>query len=96
MTNEQAIKILGTGVFKTYELAAVIMAIEALEKQIPKKIICETVDKTSLRFEFEHYKCPNCKIIIHQHYRKSKEPMKYKQNYCYDCGQSLDWSDNND
>lgn len=70
-------------------------AISALEKQTEKKIICETVDEYGVEYEFEHYKCPNCKNIIHQRFRKSKEPMRYKQNYCIDCGQKLDWSDKN-
>lgn len=66
-------------------------AIEAMEKQIAKEPICETVDENEIEYEFEHYICPNCKNILHQRYKKSKEPMKYKQNYCHDCGQKLKW-----
>lgn len=67
-------------------------AIEAMEKQISKELICETVDDNGIPYEFEHYRCPNCGIILHQRYRKSKELMRYKQNYCHDCGQKLSWS----
>jgi len=55
------------------------------------KVILESVDEDGDEYEFEHYRCPNCKIILHQHYKKSKEPMRYKQNYCHNCGQCLDW-----
>lgn len=65
--------------------------IEAMEKQIPKEIICETVDENEIEYEFEHYRCPNCKNILHQRYKKSKEPLRYKQNYCCDCGQKINW-----
>ena len=54
-------------------------------------VVCETVDEEGAEFEFAHYRCPNCLNIVHQHYRKSREPMRYKQNYCVDCGQRLDW-----
>ncbi len=67
--------------------------IQAFEKQVGKKVICETVDEKGIEYEFEHYKCPNCKRIVHQRYKKSKEPMRYRQNYCVDCGQLLNWSD---
>lgn len=71
--------------------AAIKMAIQALEKQLPQKIICETVDEKGVEYEFEHYLCPDCKNILHQRYKKSREPMRYKQNYCTDCGQKLNW-----
>ena len=67
-------------------------AIKAMEKQISKEIICETADENEIEYEFEHYRCPNCKDILHQRCKKSKEPMRYKQNYCHDCGQKLDWN----
>ena len=72
-------------------LEALSMGIETLDKQIPKKPICETVDENENEYEFEHYMCPNCKNILHQRYKKSRELMRYKQNYCHDCGQKLDW-----
>lgn len=71
------------------------VAMEAVEKQTPKKIICEVVDELGDEYEFEHYICPNCKDVLHQRYKKSKEPMRYKQKYCHECGQKLDWEDEN-
>ena len=51
-------------------------AIEALEKQIPKK-----VTKSA---------CPSCsRIFLFRHGEKRKG------DYCDNCGQALDWSDNN-
>ena len=58
---------------------------------IGKRVLCETVDGNYSGYEFEHYRCPNCKIILHQRHKKSKEVMKYRQSYCHDCGQKLDW-----
>ena len=55
------------------------MAISALEKQIPKKPISlgEDIDR-------DVGQCPNCKEIIDTY-------EDYK--YCSDCGQAIDWSD---
>lgn len=58
------------------------LAIEALEKQIPKKV--ENYAETEE--EYEHTKCPNCKEIL------GTIPMIMKNNHCIDCGQKLDWS----
>ena len=66
-------------------------SIKALKKQTAKICICETVDINGIECEFEHYRCPNCGDILHQHYKKSKEKMRYKQNHCHNCGQKLDW-----
>lgn len=54
------------------------MAIKALEKQIPKKPIIETYRYTTL------FICPYC---------ERKQGIKYKQYHCIECGQKLDWSD---
>ena len=52
------------------------VAIEALEKQIPKKpIMRKDVAET-------YYICPECEW----------EVDKFDDNYCSDCGQKLDWS----
>ena len=51
-------------------------AIEALEKQIPKKVI--------------KLACPSCnRFFLFRHGEKRKG------DYCDNCGQALDWSDNN-
>lgn len=55
-------------------IQALYMAINALEKQIPKKLpIVE-----------ELYHCPNC---------GEKDAVLQGDNYCFNCGQALDWSD---
>ena len=52
------------------------IAIEALEKQIPKKpIMRKDVAET-------YYICPECEW----------EVDKFDDNYCSDCGQKLDWA----
>lgn len=51
---------------------------EALEKQIPKKII-----RKSKKASLEDIKCPNCQREI--------DAMNIV-NYCTYCGQALDWS----
>lgn len=53
------------------------MAIEALEKQMPKKPI--EIDKWG-----EYYKCPIC-----DKYAVDNFGCKYK--FCRECGQKLDW-----
>jgi len=52
----------------------------------------ESEDENGIPYEFMHYHCPNCKNIIHQHHKKSRELMTYSQKYCVDCGMSLDWN----
>ena len=57
---------------------AIDMAIQALEKQIPKKPV-----KKSFIVPYEGINvCPSC-----------KEPLGGKRHYCSKCGQKLDWSD---
>ena len=85
MTPEEAItilKIAKTEVEWNYPLdyaVAIATAIEALEKQIPKKPITlgEDIDR-------DVGQCPNCKEIIDTY-------EDYK--YCSDCGQAIDWRD---
>ena len=85
MTVEEAIKILEIAkaeVEWNYPLdyaIAIATAIEALEKQIPKKPISlgEDIDR-------DVGQCPNCKEIIDTY-------EDYK--YCSDCGQAIDWGE---
>ena len=53
------------------------LAIEALEKQTPQKPKKVERATTSL---WKFWKCPSCGYI-----------WGYKHNYCYSCGQRLDW-----
>ena len=55
--------------------------IQALEKQIPKKVIW--------KYAFYWACCPNCKNNI---YDEEKEKFKF----CPDCGQALEWSEENE
>lgn len=66
---------------------------DAYEKQIPKGLIVEGADEAGVEYEFNHYMCPNCKDILHQHYKQSREPMRYRQKYCHECGQALKWQE---
>ena len=60
------------------------VAIEALEKQIPKVAHGRYTD----------YKCPVCGRRI----RSGKGSSSYgrRDNFCQRCGQAIDWSDEND
>ena len=57
---------------------ALVMAIEALEKQTPKNAELETEEG-----EYAIFLCPNCKRIFHNHI---DEPQ-----YCDECGQAISW-----
>lgn len=56
-------------------------AIEALEKQIPKKPIY--VEDDGIRYT-DSYRCPNCQGAF---------TGTGIARYCYHCGQAIDWSD---
>lgn len=85
MTHEEAMEILQEEHDYCQEMSYVIkalkMALEALEKQKPKKpIIRETEDY------FGYVKgviCPNCKEVDF----KLEQPC-----FCKNCGQAIDWS----
>lgn len=53
--------------------------IEALKKQIPKKPILDTIYLSGL----EWFRCPRCN---HNNIEKN-------DNFCHNCGQALEWSD---
>ena len=63
------------------ELAGI--AIEALEKQIPKKPLAGT-DFMGNEFRI----CCKCSAIV--------KDGEWRANYCPDCGQAIDWSENNE
>lgn len=103
MKENEAIKICNTIVFATSfsnpqgiplnatkeELTeAMRMSIQALEKQIPKKPIRHAA--------WEDFKCPACGSTeirpYDTEYREYDKDCEFE--YCSDCGQKLDWSDN--
>lgn len=65
--------------------AAFKTAIEALEKQIPKK---------PEKNEYNYFICPCCNSDDYSLMHDSNYADRY--NYCHNCGQALDWSDRND
>ncbi len=55
------------------------MAVEALEKQIPKKV------KQTFKNEYDLVYCPRCGVRF----------IQYGKPFCGECGQALDWSERN-
>lgn len=81
MTYEEAIKHIGLNANKFWttveDLAALQKAIEALEKQMPKKPAKQWGDNV----------CPNCRTDT-----RCRVLMGWEK-HCPDCGQAIDWSD---
>lgn len=69
---------------------ALTLAIEALEKQTPKKPVkSEYLHSTPHGEEFaEMYTCPNCRKN-----RDLVELSRYKDDFCHRCGTAIDWSE---
>ena len=63
------------------DIEALNRAIEAIDKQIPRK----PIEKSPWV-----YHCPNCDS------KKVEEVFIERFRYCRDCGQALDWSDTDD
>lgn len=67
------------------------MAMQALEKRIPKKIEIRKATNDDIESELRDFitvkgricRCPSCRCCIHISELK----------YCWECGQKLDWSD---
>lgn len=62
------------------------IAIQALEKQIPKKPIVDIW--RSYCVDYQEFFCPYCRNRMTLIIGKNKK-------YCDNCGQALDWSENN-
>lgn len=77
MTREEVIKYLERHGFIADDVKD--MAIEALEKQIPKKPNKHVEDIID-----EYYSCPKC---------MNNELDDIFDNYCPRCGQALDWTE---
>ena len=66
------------------------IAIEALEKQIPMK---------PKEYEDKFYACPVCGNVVHHKWVKYPTKLMPKLvglPYCLNCGQRLNWSDEDD
>lgn len=98
MTESEAIKELHGirprgGIIPQKRAEALDVAIQALEKQIPKKPN-KTID-SSWGTKKEAHVCPVCDYYLTEvHFI---EPQKIESNkkitYCETCGQAIDWSD---
>ena len=97
MTAEEAIKTIQVAVAEVewnYPLdysIAFKTAIEALEKQIPKKITHEaTLQRCAT--------CPTCKNVLDEFIEFIPGQPKIRATFahCHFCGKALDWSENND
>lgn len=88
MTNEEAIKGLLNVKMQMFEESpfteAVDLAIKTLEKQIPKKPIIDIGYDTEGNV-WNDWQCPCC--------RKSYLLDEEEYNYCFECGQSIDWTE---
>lgn len=92
MTESEAIKELHEirprgGIIPQKRAEAIDVAINALEKQIPKKLEYEADGYADGELVYDYAKCPIC-----------GHDFEYGINdwgceYCSDCGQKLDWSD---
>lgn len=71
------------GIIPQKRAEALDVAIQALEKQIPKKVVKDG--------EWS-YKCPCCGGCAKTETGDSF--IDYRLDYCDGCGQKLDWSDN--
>lgn len=91
MTHEEAIKafkpITDNEAYTDNFQDACKMAIEALEKQIPKK---------PKEYEDKYYACPACRNVLLHKWEKYPTKLMDKDNglpYCLNCGQAIDWSE---
>ena len=70
------------------DIEALKVGISALEKQVPKKVIWENARNGKI-YDWDWACCPNCQTEI------CDEPFE-ECEFCSNCGQALDWSDENE
>ena len=70
------------------DIEALKVGISALEKQVPKKVIWENARNGKI-YDWAWACCPNCQTLI------CDEPFE-ECELCSNCGQALDWSDENE
>ena len=71
-------------------IEAIQIAIQALEKQIPKKPIMKQYFEN---LEEEYLCCPTCGEILTDRIPSDNKTFYF---HCMNCGQKFDWSDDND
>jgi hypothetical protein len=94
MTEQMAIeklRYLPTPMFNNEIDEAKRMAIKTLEKQIPKKPF-KTMDENNPYYKYMPWCCPCCKETLYEDTEWGNQEFAY----CTDCGQKLDWSDEDD
>lgn len=97
MTENEAIKELHDirprgGIIPQKRAEALDMAIQALEKQIPKKPM--RIERSAMGWEYMDYYCHCGKFIgAEPHIKSILEKGEIPVEYCDNCGQKLDWSD---
>ncbi len=79
MTREEAIIDIKENIKPAVGGKSLEIAIADMEKQIPKKLIVANVRRYTL------YGCPTCD------YSDTLWSLKKKDKYCPNCGQALDW-----
>lgn len=71
------------------------MGMEALKKQVPMKICPQMLGKVHGKVIYDTAKCPVC----HREFMEDlygEGPDTWESDYCPDCGQRLDWGENDD
>lgn len=71
-------------------IEAKMMAVAAMKKQIPKKVIKKECEGE----EITNYLCPTCKEVLRNQWDDGFV-IGCKKTYCDKCGQRLDWSEVN-
>ena len=85
MTIEEAIKDIKENIQPSVGGKSLEMAIAALEKQIPKKPTYEGDGYWNGQLVYDTWVCPNCE--------KRYEVDCDNYDHCPDCGQAIDWSE---
>lgn len=97
MTENEAIKELHDirprgGIIPQKRAEALDVAIQALEKQIPKKPM--RIERSAMGWEYMDYYCPCGKFIgAEPHIKSILEKGEIPVKYCDDCGQRLDFKE---
>ena len=81
MTTQEAIKDIKENIKPVVGGKSLDIAIEALEKQVPKKVIFDDDEEVLL--------CPNCNIDL----MGSLTDQDHDPYYCFECGQALKWGE---
>ena len=81
-------RLLSVDIIVGNEHEAVSVAIEALEKQIPKKPDYEGDGYWNGELVYDTWICPHC---------EKKYEVDYEEyDFCPNCGQAIDWSEDNE